>query len=476
MTVIGILLIIIAIVLLVARLVIPAEKESVRYQNTDSTAPGYTNNPRMVGEIYQDGVEIPLFLKKLLKPIVFYSILGVGVLLTLITSVFFYNPPGTLVAVQYLWGGDKMISSQGLKANWLGRTLPFHYEIAFQDTMNEVKSADQIYYRTAKMWEFNDAIKARISTSIVIGVQHENEEQFLDMADRNRTEEKLVYARIIAIYDQAVKNTCKLFSAQDYIAGAASDFDRAFHDQFENGMYLLEEYYTEDDDKPEIIGDSAVVRTVIKRQKENSKTKKYRPIKDKTGNYLRDNTNSLSQYGLRVIQASVSSIDWEAAFDERLDLQKDQVAKTQLEKQEAIKEFYRAQKEVATGEANKAKSRASLEQAQLSQTIEAETQAKVASFKELEESNLLAASRKSSQRKKIDVDADAYVNRQLVAVGLTPMEKAEWAYKTEVDRAKALAGPQGVTFPTTYISGSGGNGKGNDDMLTLFMLNLMNKK
>lgn len=423
--------------------------------------------PDVRDDIYQ-------FHQAVTKPTVTYSLLAIGVVLTLLTSIFFINKPGTIVAVQYLWGGDKMVADQGVKVKLFGRTLPFHYEIAFQDTVGVVEAADEIYYRKARKWEFNDAIKADIATSLVIGVQHNDEEQFLDMADRNRTEQKLVFARIIPVYDQALKNTCKLVSAQDYIAGAASSFDMYFHDQLANGMYILEEYYQNEDDKPEIIGDSTVVRTVIKQQKENSKTKKYRPLKDKAGNFMRDTTNSLAKYGLTVIQASVSFIDWESAFDERLNLQKEQVAQTQLEKQEAIKEFYRAQKEVATGEANKAKQRAQLEQQQLSQTIEAETAAKVASFKELEESNLLAASKKSSQRKKIDVDADAYVNKQLVAVGLTPNEKAEWAYKTEVDRAKALAGPQGITFPSTYISGGEGKGSGND-MLTLFMLDMMNK-
>src|SRR5690606_20246963 len=103
---------------------------------------------------------------------------------------------------------------------------------------------------------------------------------------------------------------------------------------------------------------------------------RYRIMKDAQGNVLRDvESNSLKQYGIEILQAQVTSIDWEQSFDERLDLQKDEVAKTQLEKQEAERQFYTAKKEIAAGEAAKAKERARLEKDQIQKTIEAETQA-----------------------------------------------------------------------------------------------------
>jgi hypothetical protein len=63
-----------------------------------------------------------------------------------------------------------------------------------------------------------------------------------------------------------------------------------------------------------------------------------------------------------------------------------------------------------------------------------------------------------NQKIKILADAQSYQNAKLVAAGLTPQERAEWEYKTKVGVAEKIAG---VTLPTTYITGNGGNGQAN---------------
>ena len=163
-----------------------------------------------------------------------------------------------------------------------------------------------------------------------MGVNINDEDVFLNMADRNKSEGKLIFGRVLPNIDAAIKNTCKLMDAQDYISGQASDFDRYFRDQLENGMYQVEQYY-EDENINEIVGDTTTVRQI--KVGKSSKQKKFRIKKDSDGNIVRDNSNSLKQYGLKIYQAQVTGIDWEESFDERLDLQKNEVAQTQLEKQ-----------------------------------------------------------------------------------------------------------------------------------------------
>ncbi len=377
----------------------------------------------------------------------------VGIAMFMLNGLFFYANPGTAYAVQYLWGGDEAIFSQGIKMKLWGRTIPMSYEIPVQDIIlyknQELPSSNSIYYRDASQWEFADAIKAHIGTSVIVGIDVGNDEVFLNMADRNQSEHNLVYSRIMPNISAAIKNTCKLLDAQDYIAGASAQFDQYFRDQLENGMYQTEEYF-EEEESPEIIGDSTTVRTIP--NKSSTKQKRYR-IKRLNGEPLRDNSNSLKQYGLKILQAQVTSIDWEGSFDERLDLQKDQVAQTQLEKQEAEKEIYRTQKEIAKGEAEKAKERAKLEKEQIQLTIEAETKAKVAAYKVTEEQNLLDAARKTAERIRVESDAEALKNKRLVQAGLTPQERAEWEYKTAIGVAQHISN---INLPDVYISGKDG--------------------
>ncbi len=379
----------------------------------------------------------------------------IGLGMFMLNGLFFYAMPGTAYAVQYLWGGDEAVFSQGIKLKLWGRTIPMSYEIPVQDVIlyqqQELPSSEAIYHRKASQWEFADAIKAHIGTAVIVGIDVGNNEVFLNMADRNQSENNLVYSRIMPNISAALKNTCKLLDAQDYIAGASAQFDQYFRDQLENGMYQTEEFY-EQDQEPEVIGDSATVRTVVNRT--STKQKKYR-IKIRNGEIMRDNSNSLAQYGLRILQAQVTQIDWENSFDKRLDLQKDQVAQTQLEKQEAEKEIYRTQKEIAKGEAEKAKERARLEKEQIQQTIEAETRAKVANFKVLEEKHLLEAARNTAARIKVESEADALKNKRLVQAGLTPQERAEWEYKTAIGVAQHISA---LNLPEVYISGSDKNG------------------
>lgn len=387
---------------------------------------------------------------------------GIALLLALvlITSdgLFFLAKPGTAYAVQYPWGGDKAITSQGVKAKLFGRLIPISFEIAIQDTLGKMEAQDEIYYRSAEVKEFADAIKARISTSIVIGVNYHDEEEFLNTADRNRSEEKLVYARIVPTYDQALKNTCKLLDAQDYISGAASQFDYYLRDQLEHGMYLTEEVYSEEEEIP--VTDS--LQRKIEAKSNKRRQKKY-IIKMKNGLPVRDTSNSLHKYGLTVIQAAVTAIDWESTFDDRLDDQKKQVAETQLEKQKAEKEYYAGQAAIQKGEREKIEEQKKLEKEQITKIIAAETAAKQAEWKVVEEANLLAASKKTAERIRVESEANALKNARLVAAGLTPQERADWDYKTAIGVASAIAGPDGLKLPGTYVGG--GEGKAGGSLL-----------
>ena len=402
------------------------------------------------------------------KPLVY---LLSGILFLTLNGVFFWANAGTAYAVQYPWGGDTMVKTQGVKLKWWGRTIPLSYEISLKDVIRNKNSdgefiqlpenADGIYNRPAQRWEFSDAIKADIETAVVVGISVDDEEAFLNMADRNRSEAKLIYGRVLPNIDAALKNTCKLMDAQEYISGKASDFDRYFRDQLENGMYLVESYET-NEEVPEIIGDTTTVR-LIKPATSTNKQTKYRIKKDDQGNILRDNkSNTLKQYGIKIYQAQVTGIDWEESFDKRLDLQKDQVAQTQLEKQEAEKEFYRAKKEIASGEAEKAKERASLEKEQIKLTIAAETTAKVAEQNVIVERRQLEVEKLKAQSVKVAADATYYKNQKLVQAGLTPQERMKMDIQKNSDTWNAIGG---MKFDGVYMLG-GTQSKSSDGILS----------
>lgn len=401
------------------------------------------------------------------------GLFAIGIAVLMLNGLFFWANAGTAYAVQYPWGSDKMVSTQGIKMKFWGRTIPLSYEISVQDVFipdgyELSENSDGIYNRKAHRWEFSDAIKADIAISVIVGVNIDDEEVFLNMADRNRSESKLVYGRVLPNIDAALKNTCKLMDAQDYISGESSTFDRYFKDQLEHGMYMVEEYYDEEE-VPEIIGDTNTIRVIS--QPKTNKQKRFKIKYDNQGNIMRDKTsNTLTQYGIRIFQAQVTGIDWETSFDERLDKQKEEVAKTQLEKQEAERQYYTMQKEVAAGEAAKAKERAILEKEQIKLTIAAETRAKVAEQNVIVERSQLEVERFKAKSKKVAADAQYYENQKLVQAGLTPQERMEMQIEIANVTTKNIAGPTGLKLPDMYINGGGSSTKGGDPMQQIMQL------
>ncbi|MFL1895839.1 hypothetical protein ACJRPK_09060 [Aquimarina sp. 2-A2] len=384
------------------------------------------------------------------------QLIAFGFVLSVLSGLLFYAEPGTAYAVQYPWGSQKAVFRQGIHTKMWGRLIPIQFELPIKYVIpdSEGDLGEQSQYANvdkAKYWAFSDAVKARIATSVVISINTVDEDQFLSVADRNKTERNLIRSRIIPNIDQSIKNTCKLMDAQDYISGQASDFDRYFKDQLENGMYVLEEYIT--NESVETIGDSMTIRTITNNKE--SKQKRFR-IKKINGEPVRERGNSLKSYGLTVIQAVVTEIDWESTFDKRLQLQKEEVAQTQLEKQQAEREFYRAQKETAKGEAEKATERAKLEKQQIQKTIEAETRAKVAEFNLIEERKKYEVAQFKAKTQKTMADAQSYENAKLVTAGLTPQERAEWEYKTSVNVAREL---KDLRLPQIYFESGGKQGE-----------------
>lgn len=389
----------------------------------------------------------------------------IGVILIGFNGSLFYAEPGVNYMVQYPWGGQKAVTRAGFSTKWWGRTIPIQNEIVFKYVLpNEdgslPENSSHAKVERAQQWEFNDAIKGHIATSVIIGVNVIDDSTFIQMALKNKSENNLVFSRIVPSINAALKNSAKLMSAQEYLVGRSSDFDYYFRDQLEHGLYRLKEEYVEDEES--IIGDTAVQRTVGMTDKQPMK-KVYKIMTEKDGTTPirqlgEDGQTVFKQYNLTIVDAIAEKVDWETNFDNRLDTQKQLVADVQKEKQEAEKEFYRAKKEEQAGEANKIKRQKELELQQIEETVAAETRAKAALFNKAEEENLFAAAQIKAKRIRVAADADAYEISKKVSAGITPEVRLKMELQRDVDVSANIAKLQ---LPSTVVLSDGGkNGDG----------------
>lgn len=400
------------------------------------------------------------------------AVITLGLMIICMPMIVFYAEPGQAYAVQFPNGKQKAVMSQGFKTKWFGRLIPIQQEIVIKDILPETvveNESEYAYLLKASEREFNDAVKGIVANSVVLSLDLTNDSTFLEVATKNRSERNLVYSRIIPFRDAVLKNTSKLMSAQDYIAGASSEYDQAYKDQLENGMYILEEVNA--DSQENTVGDKNVERTVSADGNDDSKRKEYRIKTHKVNgiNVPLRNEGSLKDYGLKVVQAVVSKIDWETKFDDRLDMQKSEVAATQLEKQKAERAIYKKKRLFEEGESNKVEEQAKLELIMIQKTISAETKVKEEAFNLQTAKIKLDKSRIDAQAKKVAADAQSYENMKLVRSGLTPQQEMEWKYKMHVDGMAKLAGPNGIQLPYNYFGGGAGGGASNSDPLNKIM-------
>ena len=126
-----------------------------------------------------------------------FQMIGLGLLLSGVSGIFFYAEPGTAYAVQYPWGSQKAVVNQGINTKMWGRLIPIQFELPIKYVIPNKKGelGEQSKYANvdiAKYWAFSDAEKARIANSVVISITTADEAQFLYVADRNKPEKNLI--------------------------------------------------------------------------------------------------------------------------------------------------------------------------------------------------------------------------------------------------------------------------------------------
>lgn len=292
---------------------------------------------------------------------------------------------------------------------------------------------------------------------------------FMALAEEFRHPSNLVNNTLVPAVKEQVSNTGYMFAAQDYISGSASDFRQALDDQLKNGGYSVEkkEYfdttYTDD------------IQNMNSRRIAEVNTRYEVEIRRKNGVPIRIE-HDITKNNIKITQVIVEEIDLEPAFKKRLEQTRD-IASTkriEMEKIEAAK--IRQQKIIAEGESDKAAERVAQEKEQVKKLIAIETLVKEEeSNRQLAEISLQTA-RLNAEKVKVDADAKSYQLQK--AEGLSEEKKfmLEIAAKERIEVAKALAGPNGITFPANYITAGGGDSKNQTDPLMLLLWQTLQDK
>ena len=367
----------------------------------------------------------------------------VGLSLAVLPFLFFWAEPGYQYLVVYPTGNKTAVMSEGIKWRGFAKIVPWQKFIDVkvidegEETSNIEGAMDPIPTR------FIDQVTARTKLSTRFQLPTD-EASFIDLAIEFRTLQNLVQTTLIPTVREVVSNTGYMFAAQDYISGSASDFRVAIDDQLKYGTYSVEKTELRDTILTEIGMDDAPrqVKEIRTRYDVNKRL-------DAGGKVIRI-PHDINENNIIVAQVIVDDVLLEATFKTRLEAQRDESAKRQLEQQK-IKTAKDAQARIiAEGERDKAAERVTQEKEQVKALIAIETKLKQEETNRKLAEISLETEKLVAMAEKVKADAESYKNAKLVTAGLTPQEKAQYQKETAIGVAAEFSR---IQFPQTMIIG-----------------------
>ncbi|MGD9992581.1 MAG: SPFH domain-containing protein [Salinivirgaceae bacterium] len=367
-----------------------------------------------------------------------------GLFVALIPYLFFFAERGYTYLLVYPSGKLNAVMEQGIKWRGLAKIDEWQKYIDVKVVGEDIESDRRELEGVMKPVpiRFIDQVTANGYVSLRFELPHDKE-SFIHLAIKFRTMSNLVNNTIIPTVREQLINTGYMFAAQNYISGEAQSFRQTFEEQLKTGTYAVKKIEHKDTIYTEIQDER-------QRRIKEIQTR-YEVIKITENGVPKRLPHELSENNVLVSQVIIDKIDLEPTFKQRLEAQRDESAKRQLEQQKIETAKAAQQRIVAEGERDKAAERVAQEKEQVKQLIAIETKLKQERTNKELAAIALETERLNAQKKKVAADAQFYENAKLVQAGLTPQERAEWDYKTSVGVAAELSK---LKFPETMITAS----------------------
>ncbi|TAJ15017.1 hypothetical protein DMA11_03570 [Marinilabiliaceae bacterium JC017] len=405
--------------------------------------------------VYENGVRVsqkaPPFLLMFNRKFSLSLAIG-GALLYLMPYLFFWAEPGYQYFMVYPTGSTDAVMTEGIKWRGLAKITPWQKFIDVKvirrgDRKEEIEGVmEPIPIR------FIDQVTANAYVSVRFQLP-QDKESFVELAIKFRSMENLVQNTLMPTVREQANNTGYMFAAQDYISGSAQSFRQTLDEQLKMGAYAVEKKEYKDTIFSGIQREDRQIKEVRTRYEVTRILKDGKPARI---------PHEITENNIIVSQVIVDDIDLEKTFKQRLEAQRDESAKRQLEQQKIETAKAAQLRIVAEGERDKAGERVTQEKEQVKQLIAIETRLKQEKTNKELAAISLETERLKAQAEKVKADAESYKNSKLVSAGLTPQERAEWEYKTSVGVAAELAK---IKFPETMLVG--GDGKGGTPLESL---------
>lgn len=395
-----------------------------------------------------------------IKLIKFAAVFIVALLVFLWVNPFAWNDAGHRTVIETASGEQKVqyksgIYFQGFFAKEM--IYPNQISVSYKAEKADYDLDDNTIEIGKLQIRFNDGSTAEVQ-GITQYTLPAGEKEMIAMHNAHRSVESLVSKRLAPYTNECLKSAAQLMSAEMHYSGGRAQMSQDFTDQLQNGVYLLK-----------------TQEKVIKDTLDGEVKRVYATeVQQKNGQAIRKRS-SIREYGITVADAAITEVDYADQVDKMITEKMKSATANSIAKQATMTAQQQALAEKAKGEKELIVTEYNNKQTQMKLVVEAETKVKVAEQDKAQQKVQAEAAELEARKIKTLADAEAYRNQRLVSAGLTPQERAQFEMDTKIGVAEQLSK---IQLPTTYMSGSNGNGSASmlESIIGSKLLKLDNEK
>ena len=390
-------------------------------------------------------------------------------------SAFVYNEAGYQTHIR-TWGGTESVATDiGYHWKGFGRATAWKQAQTVQFVAGDKMDGDDTSgavqdYKIVFLGNVDCVVEASTRFRLPQG------DQFLKIAQEYRTPENFMATALTPAIKETLQSTASLMSADDYFAGARSEFGNEFENQLRQGIYVTKRKEVQ----RKSVRDRNEAGGLVSGAGEEDGIKRVEYVTEKVLDDKGVPVRKVHQFvnmGVEVVEARITNVDPNPQYKQRMQKVQQALAELAIARQDRLKEEEQKLLVTARGEKEVEQKRQETLRDQIEQTTKAETDKKLALINAEREKQSAAIAKQTSQelleKAKIDsqatktlADAEAYA-KQAVIEADGALDKKLAAY-VEVQKAFAEAFSK-APVPSVNMSGSGANGRGGEaqDFLNL---------
>ena len=390
-------------------------------------------------------------------------------------SMFVYNEAGYQTHIRTIGGTESVATDIGYHWKGFGRATAWKQAQTIQFVAgNKIEGDDTSGavqdYRIVFLGNVDGVVEASTRFRLPQG------DQFLKIAQEYRTPENFQATALTPAIKETLQATASLMSADDYFAGARSEFGNEFENQLRQGIYVTKRKEVERKVVRSRNEGNALLTGAGEDEGSNRVEFVTEKVVDKDGKPVRK-VQQFVTMGVDVVEARITNVDPNPQYKQRMQKVQQALAELAIARQDRLKEEEQKLLVTARGEKEVEQKRQETLRDQIEQTTKAQTDKKLAIISAEREKESAEIARLTSiellEKAKIDAqatktlaDAEAYAKEAVIKAD-GALDKKLAAY-VEVQKAFAEAFSK-APVPSVNMAGTGNTGRGGEaqDFLSL---------